>query len=352
MSQHSLRRRALGLLGALSVASLVLAGCGNGGTAEPETPTATEDAEPTEEGGEAGLEKVTIGISQLGQHPALDAATAGFKRALIEGGYVEGDTVVFDEQNAQFEIANTTTIAQKFANDGVDLVLAVATPAAQAAAQNITDIPVLFTAVTDAVEASLVASNDMPGGNISGTSDINPVADQIALIKEILPDAKRVGIVYSSGEVNSEIQVNIAKETAAELGIEIVESTVTKAADVQESTIALGDVDAIYVPTDNNVVSGIAALVQVAEDNGILVIGAESGTVEGGAVATLGINYELLGYQTGKMALKILQEGADISAMPVETQTEFELTVNPGAAERMGITLPEGFVEKADQIIE
>src|SRR5699024_8496656 len=232
-------------------------------------------------------------------------------QVFIDAGYVEGDTVIFDEQNAQGDVANTTTIAQKFQNDAPDLVLAIATPSAQAAAQNIADLPVLFTAVTDAEEAGLVDSNESPGGNVTGTSDMNPVADQIELIKEIVPDAAKVGIVYDSGEVNSEVQVELAKEAGEELGIEIVEATVTNSSEVQQSTESLGDVDAIYVPTDNTVVSGISALIQVAEANEIAVIGAEAGTVEGGAIATIGIDYERLGYQTGEMALRAL-DGEEI----------------------------------------
>src|SRR5699024_10746943 len=162
-----------------------------------------------------------------------------------------------------------------------------ATPAAQAAAQNILDVPVMFTAVTDPVEAGLVDSEDAPGGNVTGTSDMNPVADQIELIKEIVPEAAKVGIVYSSAGAHPKVE--LAKEAGEELGIEIVEGTVTNSSEVQQVTESLGDVDAIYVPTDNQVVSGISALVQVAEDNGIAVIGAEAGTVEGGAIATIGI---------------------------------------------------------------
>ena len=346
MTHHFLRRRALGLASALGVAALVLSGCGSDTTDDPDSPETADAGEA--EGGE--LEAITVGISQFVQHPALDAATAGFKQAFADAGYVEGDTVTFDEQNAQGDVANTTTIAQQFSNDDVDLVLAVATPAAQAAAQNILDVPVMFTAVTDPVEAGLVDSEDAPGGNVTGTSDMNPVADQIELIKEIVPEAAKVGIVYSSGEVNSEVQVELAKEAGEELGIEIVEGTVTNSSEVQQVTESLGDVDAIYVPTDNQVVSGISALVQVAEDNGIAVIGAEAGTVEGGAIATIGIDYERLGMQTGEMALRAL-DGEDPASMAVETLDDLELVVNPDAAERMGITLPDGFEDQADRVL-
>ena len=156
--------------------------------------------------------------------------------------------------------------------------------------------------------------------------------------------------MYASGEVNSEVQVEAAEKAAPELGLEIVSTTVTTANDIQQATEALGDVDAIYVPTDNMVVSGIASLVQVAEAKQIPVIGAESGTVEGGAVATLGIDYEQLGYQTGEMALKILQDGGDPATMPVEVSKSFTYVVNPGAAERMGVTIPKEILDQAETV--
>lgn len=360
MTHHFMRRRSLGLVSALGVAALVLSGCGSNGddagAAEDEDTTqAEDDGDDSDEddgdgSGDDALDAVTVGISQFVQHPALDAATAGFKDAFIDAGYVEGETVIFDEQNAQGDVANTTTIAQGFESEGVDLVLAVATPSAQAAAQNITDIPVLFTAVTDPEEAALVDSDEEPGGNVTGTSDMNPVADQIELIQEIVPDASKVGIVYSSGEVNSEVQVELAHEAGDALGIEIVEATVSNSSEVQQSTESLGDVDAIYVPTDNQVVSGISALVQVAESKGIAVIGAEAGTVEEGAIATIGIDYENLGFQTGEMALRAL-DGADTATMSVETLDLLELVVNPDAAERMGVTLPDDLVDEADRVL-
>jgi len=296
----------------------------------------------------SGDEPVNIGVLQFVQHPALDAATEGFKDALDDAGV----QVEYDDQNAQGEVPNTNTIATTFASDGLDLVFTVATPAAQAAAQAIVDTPVLFTAVTDAEAAGLVDSNDAPGANVTGTSDLNPVADQLALLAEIAPDAKTVGVVYSSGEVNSEVQVDLAKEAAADLGITIKEATVSNSSEVQQATQSLGDVDAIYVPTDNTVVSGIAALIQVAEQKQIPVISGDSGPVESGAVATIGIDYTKLGYQTGEMAAKILQDGADPASMPVETSNDVELIINPAGAERMGVELPDSVTERADTVIE
>lgn len=290
-------------------------------------------------------ESYSIGINQLVQHPALDAATEGFKESFEEAGV----DATFDEQNANGEQSTALTIAQQFSADDLDLALAVATPAAQAMAQNITDTPVLFTAVTDPTAAELVDSNNKPGGNVTGTSDAAPIDKQMELLKEIVPDAKKVGIVYASGEVNSKVQVDQAKKAAGPAGLEITTQTVTTVNEIQQAVKALGDVDAIYVPTDNMVVSGIASLIQVAENKKIPVIGAEAGTVEGGAVATLGIDYTELGRQTGEMALRILRDDEDPATMPVEVATEFTYVVNEDAAKRQGVTIPEDILEEAER---
>ncbi|BAB99644.1 Uncharacterized BCR [Corynebacterium glutamicum ATCC 13032] len=294
----------------------------------------------------AGGDSYRVGINQLVQHPALDAATTGFKEAFEEAGV----DVTFDEQNANGEQGTALTISQQFASDNLDLVLAVATPAAQATAQNITDIPVLFTAVTDAVSAELVDSNEAPGGNVTGTSDIAPIEQQLELLQQLVPDAKSIGIVYASGEVNSQVQVDEVTKAAEPLGLSVNTQTVTTVNEIQQAVEALGDVDVIYVPTDNMVVSGISSLVQVAEQKQIPVIGAESGTVEGGALATLGIDYTELGRQTGEMALRILQDGEDPATMPVETATEFTYVINEDAAERQGVEIPQEILDKAERV--
>ena len=335
MRQTSFRRRALALVGLSAAAALTLTSCANG-----------NDAGDEGAGGEG--ESYSIGISQFAPHPALDAASEGFKAAFEEAGL----EVEFDEQNAQGEQATAVTIAESFANEDLDLALAIATPAAQALASSVSTYPVLFTAVTDAVEADLVDSNEEPGGNITGTSDAVPpeaLEGQFDLITEMVPDAKKVGIVYASGEVNSEVQVEQATEVAADRDLEIVTQTVTTANDIAQATEALGDVDAIYVPTDNMVVNGIAALVQVAEQKQIPVIAAEAGTVEGGAIATMGIDYEALGKQTGEMAIAIL-EGGDPASTPVEMAATLANTVNPAAAERMGVEIPDSVMEGADVV--
>ncbi|MFD5867519.1 ABC transporter substrate-binding protein [Corynebacterium sp. NPDC060344] len=296
--------------------------------------------------GASGDEAYKIGINQLVQHPALDAATSGFKEAFDDAGV----DVEFDEQNANGEQSTALTIAQQFASSDLDLVLSVATPAAQATAQNIQDTPVLFTAVTDPVSAELIDSMEAPGGNVTGTSDVAPVDKQLDLLKELVPDAKTVGIVYASGEVNSQVQVDEAKKAAESRDLEIETQTVTNVTEIPQAVQALGDVDAFYVPTDNLVVSGIASLVQAAESSQTPVIAAESGTVEGGAVATLGIDYTELGRQTGEMALRILRDGEDPAGMAVETANDFTYMVNEEAAKRQGVTIPEAILSEAETV--
>lgn len=330
------KKSLLTILGLAAAGALALSGCsanspGGGSTDTP-----------------AGESEYTIGISQFVQHPALDATVAGFKKAFADAGV----TATFDEQNSNADSVTATTIASKFAADKVDLVLAVATPSAQAAAQAITDIPILFTAVTEPLDAELVDSWEKPGGNVTGSSDLNPVAEQLALITQVQPDAKSVGIIYSSGEANSQVQVDLAKEAAKDLGLEIKESAIAESRDITQAADSLGDVDAIYVPTDNKITEALQTLIGFGESKQIPIYGAEVNQVQEGAIVTIGIDYEKLGEQTGKMALAILQDGKDPATMPVETLDELILAVNPAAAERMGVTLPEELTSKADVTVK
>lgn len=295
-------------------------------------------------GAPSGGAGFSIGITQITTHPSLDAAREGFKKAFEDAGL----EVEFDEQNAQGDQATATSIASKFAGADLDLVLAIATPSAQAAAQAITGTPILFTAVTDPVSAQLVDSLDAPGANVTGTTDMNPVADQISLVKQFAPGAKSVGIIYSSGEVNSEVQVELAKEAADKEGLEVVETTVTNSSEVQQAAQDLASkVDAIYVPTDNTVVSAFASVVQSAEDAKIPLIAGEGDSVANGGLATYGIDYFELGRQTGEMAIKILTEKADPATMPVQSQSEYALTVNTTTLKAIGLEMPAELADKA-----
>lgn len=339
-----MKRSKTSILGAvLAATALTLAACG--------ADSGANDGDTGATAGAAEGDPVEIGITQIVSHTSLDAAREGFKNALAENGYVEGENVTYDEQNAQGDQATATSIANKFASDGKDLVLAIATPTAQAAAQAITDIPILITAVTEPAEAGLVESWEAPGGNITGTSDLNAVEEQLGLIKELAPDAKTVGVVYSSGEVNSQVQVDLAKEAAEKLGLTLEEAAITTSGEVQQAANSL-DVDAFFVPTDNNVVSALDALIQVAEEKQVPVVVGEGDSVANGGVATYGFDYEQLGYQTGLMAVKILDEGADPAEMPIEKPTDLKLYVNPAAAERMGVTIPQELLDRADVVVE
>jgi len=295
---------------------------------------------------------IKIGISQLVEHPALDSAREGFIEALKEAGYEDGKNIKIDFQNAQNDITNAQTIARKFVDEKVDMILAIATSAAQAAANVTKDIPILITAVTDPVSAGLAESLEKPGGNVTGTTDMNPVAEQIKLIKDLVPNAKKVGILYNAGEINSKIQVDIAKQAAAEYGLTIVEATVTNSNEVSQATQSLmGRVDAIYVPTDNTIVSSIGAVIKVANDHKIPVIGSERGQVEAGAVATKGIDYKELGKQTGRIAVEIIK-GKKPQDIPIEGAKTVTLIINQKAAETIGLTIPKDILDNANEVIK
>ncbi|GAA1355994.1 ABC transporter substrate-binding protein [Arthrobacter koreensis] len=293
---------------------------------------------------------VKIGISQLMDIEALDDTREGFIKGMSENGYPEGEGVEYDYQNAQGDQATATQIAAGFASSDLDLVFAIATPAAQSVAQAVGNIPVVFSAVTEPVEAGIVESWDAPGANITGTSNLGPVEDQMALIKELAPDAKTIGVVYSSGEVNSRVQVDLAREAAEELGMELKEAAISATSEVQQAAQSL-DVDALYVPTDSHVVAAIDSVVEAAETKQIPLVVGDAASVEAGGVATYGLDYEQLGYQTALMAIKIL-EGEDPAGMPVEKQTESLLVLNKSAAARMGITLPQDMLDAADTVID
>ncbi|WP_331274007.1 ABC transporter substrate-binding protein [Capillibacterium thermochitinicola] len=292
-----------------------------------------------------------IGIVQIVEHPALDSARQGFIDLLTERGYVEGENITYEIQNAQGDMATANTIAQKFKNANLDLILAIATPTAQAVANLIKDKPILFTAVTDPVAAGLVESAERPGTNVTGTNDLQPMEAQFKLAQELVPQAKRVGIIYNAGETNSVTQVKMAKDITAELGLTVVEATVdTSAGVLQAAQSFIGRVDLIYVPTDNTVVSAFSSVVKVAEENKLPIIAGEANLVSQGALATVGVNYYRLGRQTAEMALRIIEEGAKPQTMPVESQKKTELVINEDVARALGINLSAAMREIATLI--
>jgi len=289
---------------------------------------------------------ITIGIIQYVEHVALDSAREGFIDALEDNGYVDGENITIDVQNAQADQSNLSTISDRFVSNNVDLVLAIATPAAQSIAGKTKDIPILGTAITDYEAAKLVESNEAPGGNVSGTTDMNPIREQIELLVRLVPDAETVGVIYTSSEDNSIVQAAIAKEVIEELGLTYTEVTVTNSNEVQQATQSIvQECDAIYLPTDNTMASSMPIIYGVTVESKTPVICGESGMVEAGGLATLGINYYDLGYKTGLMAVKVLKGEAEPATMPIESADDFDFAINGDVAEEIGLDIPEDLTE-------
>lgn len=298
---------------------------------------------------DSGSDMTTIGVIQFMQHASLDEAYQGFVDGLAEAGYVEGENIKIEFQNASGEVGNCQQICDIFANTGVDMALAIATPAAQSAVNVFqdTDIPILFTAVTDAVGAGLVESNEAPGKNVTGTLDMPVIADQIAVIKDVLPEAKKIAILYTSSEANSEIQAEEAKAAAEALGMEVVIQTSSSSNDIpQVISSVVGSVDAIYIPSDNAFASAMATVNQSAVENQIPVFCAVEAMIAEGGIATTAIDYYELGKQTAAMAVRILK-GESAGDIAVETQKECALVVNKTFAESVGVTIPEEVINNA-----
>ena len=292
---------------------------------------------------------VKVGILQYAQHPALDKANEGFVQALADQGFVDGDNIKIDFQNAQGNQATTETIADKLVNDGNALIYAIATPAAQAVAQKTQDIPVVVSAVTNPENAGLVDSNEAPGGNITGVSDLTPVAEQIALMQELLPNAKTVAIMYTNSEDNSRFQADLAKVAVEAAGLEWIEATVSDISQIQQVTESLvGKVDVIYIPTDNLMAEGIATITMVATNHGIPCIVGEPSMVMGGGLATDGIDYYNVGYLAGLQAAKILRGEATPATMPIEYlgKEDREIVINKEVVEALGIIVPDSLLDK------
>ena len=322
-------KKSLAAVVAVMTAIALTACSGSGSTESAEN---TETTESTETSGD----EYKIGMLQLRQHPALDKANEGFIAALDDAGI----SYTVDQQNASGDQPTCQTIAEKLVNDGNDLIYAIATPAAQAVAGMTKDIPVVISAVTDPAESGLVADNAAPGGNVTGASDLTPVADQISLLKQLIPDAKTVGVLYCSAESNSAIQAQMAKEACEANGLEAVDFTVSSTNEIQTVVESMvGKVDAIYAPTDNTIANGMATVAMIANDNGLPVICGESGMVESGGLATYGIDYYQLGYMAGEMAVDILVNGTNPGDIPVGylSADKCEFAVNEETAAKLGI---------------
>ena len=309
-------------------------------TTEPATEASAEKEET--ETPSAGAESYNVGICQLVQHVALDAATQGFKDALTEA---LGDAVTFEEQNAQGDSNTCSTIINGFVSNDVDLILANATPALQAAQAGTNEIPILGTSVTEyGVALGIEGFDGLVGNNISGTSDLAPLNEQAAMVKELFPDAKNVGLLYCTSEANSQYQVDEVQKFLEELGYTCKQYGFSDSNDLSSvTTTASSESDVIYVPTDNTVAANTELINNICQPAGVPIIAGEEGICSGCGVATLSISYYDLGVATGKMAVKVLTGEADIAEMPIEYAPQFTKKYNAANCEALGITIPEGY---------
>ncbi len=292
-------------------------------------------------------EVFSIGISQIIENPVLDLAREGFIDALKEKGYEDGKNIKIDTQFAQGDIALTTTIAQNFVSQKKDLIFAISTPSAQSAFQSTKEIPILFTAVTDPVSAGLMGNLDLPEGNITGTTDLVPIEKQLKLGKKIFPGSKKVGVPYNTSEVNSQVQVELAKEAAKLEDLEIVEIPVTNSSEIEPALRAkIDEVDFLFLPSDNLIASSMSIITKVALDNNIGAIGVDEPMVKNGALACEGLDYYKLGYETGLMAVDIIN-GKNIKEIPPSKPKDTQLTINQYIVDSLGVELPKDILDEA-----
>jgi len=295
---------------------------------------------------------VFVAVTAIVQHPALDACRDGVKDELKAEGFEEGKNLKFVYESAQGNPGTAVQIAQKFVGENPTVIVPISTPSAQAVLAATSDIPVVFTAVTDPLGAKLVSNLEKPGGNVTGMSDLSPIAKHLDLIHQIVPTAKKIGVPYNPGEANSVTLLNLLKEKAAPMGMEIVEAASPKSSDVQAAAQSLvGKVDVIYVPTDNTIVSALEAVIGVGVDNKLPVFAGDTDSVKRGAVAAVGFDYYDVGRQTGKIVARILkgEKPGDIAVQGIDIT---QLFVNPGAAQKMGITIPDAIISQAKEVVK
>ncbi len=328
-------KKGLSILALAGLLTLTLTACGSG------------DDSAKEGGGNGDIYKV--GISQYVNHPSLDAATKGFKKALQDAGL----DVEYDEQNAQGEPNNAKTAAQNLVNSGVDLIFANATPSAQAAAGVTGDIPVVFTSVTDPVGAELIESMEKPGRNVTGTTDMHPdaIPNTVKFIAEELDDVEIVGTIYNAGEQNSVKQVEEMKKAIESSGLTLVEKVVSNTSEVKQAADSLaGEVDAIYIITDNTVVSALESVVSVARQAKVPLFVGELDSVERGGFAAYGFDYFDIGYEAGQLAVQILKDGKAPADIPSQYPQNLKLVINKTAAEEMDVELKPEWDDIAEYI--
>jgi putative ABC transport system substrate-binding protein len=293
-----------------------------------------------------------VAITQIVEHPSLDAVRRGVKEVLEEAQWTAGDNLKWDYQSAQGSPSTASQIAKKFAGDQPDVIVAIATPSAQAMVASARRSNIVFSAVTDPIGAKLVKSWEAPPKNVTGVSDLTPIKKHLELIIETLPNSQSIGTIYNPGETNSVSLVKLIHQHGSLLQLNIIEAVAPKSADVQTAIRSLiGKVDAIYLPTDNTVISAIEGIIKIAEQADIPVFAGDTDSVKRGAVAALGFNYYQVGRQTGKIVQAILN-GQSPQDIPVQGIEKTELFVNPKAALRMGITLPDSLIKRANTIIK
>ena len=323
-------KRVLAVVMVLVLSMSLLVGCGS-----------SSDDQSTE------AKTYKVGILQLMEHTSLNTIKDSIVEGLEEAGYVDGDNIEIEFKNGQNDMTNMKTIAQTFVADGCDVIVAIATPAAQAVLSETTEIPIIFAAVTDPVDAGLVDSLETPGGNVSGTSDEISAAEIMALAEQITPGFKTIGALYSAAEDNSESVIKDLKEYAKENGYEVVESTVTNTSEVAQAAQYLADkVDVVYSPIDNTVASAMAVASETFNNAKVPYYVSADSMVQDGGFATYGIDYTVLGKETAKMVAQVL-EGADVSTMSVVKMSDMSIYINQTTADAIGVEVPADILEKA-----
>lgn len=334
MAKQTMRTAAILLSAAIAAA---LTGCGD----KKEAPAAAA----------AAAAPIEIGIVQLVEHDALDAANRGIIDAMAERGYKDGVKVKFDKQNAQADQSNLHNIAKRFVANDDKLIFAIATPAAQSVASATKTIPIVATAVTNFEVAKLVQSNQKPGGNVTGVSDINPVADQLQLLLKLVPGAKTIGTIYNSSEINSAYQIELLREAAKKANVEILEATVSSVNDIQQAVASLkGKVEGLYLPTDNVIASAVPALIKVAVPAKLPLVAGEGGMVRAGCLASIAVDYYTLGKMTGNMGADILDGKAKPADMPIQIQSAEKVLINMKTAKALGMEIPAELLKNAEKV--
>ncbi|KOO03781.1 ABC transporter substrate-binding protein [Vibrio nereis] len=291
-----------------------------------------------------------VAVSQIVEHPALDATRQGLVDGLKAKGYEQGKNLEFDYKTAQGNPAIAVQIARQYVGEQPDVLVGIATPTAQALVSATRSIPVVFTAVTDPVGAKLVKQLEQPGQNVTGLSDLSPVTQHVELIKEILPNAKSIGVVFNPGEANAVALVDLLKQSAEAHGLKVVEATALKSADVQSATQAIADKsDVIYAPTDNTVASAIEGMIVAATQSKTPVLAGATSYVEKGAIAGLGFDYYQVGVQTAEYVAAILQ-GSEPGSLDVKVAEGSDLVVNKAAADKLGMTIPQSVLDRATSV--